>query len=101
MSLPSWWPRWPWKTPDADGEIRTYGFELDPVAWQMVTGPCSDTATPWTSVAVTSCSDFSTSALSEFSSSDFAFATSTSVFFDFWTSTFADATCLVSCEELH
>src|ERR1044071_5936276 len=28
---------WPCRTPDADGEMTTYGCECEPVAWQIVT----------------------------------------------------------------
>src|SRR3954463_9619881 len=37
MSRRSWWPRWPWNTPETLGEIITYGFVAEPVAWQIVT----------------------------------------------------------------
>src|SRR3954467_2230698 len=37
MSRRSWWPRWPWETPETLGEIITYGFVAEPLAWQIVT----------------------------------------------------------------
>src|SRR3954452_14767386 len=59
MSRASWWPRWPWKTPDADGEMTTKGCEAEPVAWQIVTCRCADAETPFVwdfSVSTVTCS---------------------------------------------
>src|SRR3954465_15362724 len=45
MSRASWWPRCPWKTPEADGEIITYGCAAEPVAGQTGTCRCADAET--------------------------------------------------------
>jgi len=37
MSSLCWWSMCPVLTPIAEGEIKTYGFVSDPVAWQIVT----------------------------------------------------------------
>src|SRR5882762_10930107 len=59
----------PWKTPEADGEMITNGFELEPVAWQIVTCRCADSETARDSLFAASVSF------------DLAAATSTLTFF--------------------